>query len=157
MATVTRRIFNSNPQRNAEQTWIAIVDLLTKGKQGERRDELLSVSGIVASIITDQYPKDYPIITTCNGPRTRIYCLYDDKAIEGDEANEDVLGYDPLQGEWKISFPCGAEDLGWVQKALLKHSKRIVARELTSNVDDETQLSNATKSLTLNQNGFLGI
>src|SRR3546814_224340 len=82
MTTVARRTFSSTPQRDAHQTWTAIVDLLTQGNTGAARSDLLAVSGVAASVIADQAPKDAPIVVTCDGPRTRIYCLYDDDALE---------------------------------------------------------------------------
>jgi hypothetical protein len=97
MTTVAKRTFRSNPQRDALETWIAIVDSLTQGRSGDSRTELLAIGGVAASIIAEQAPKDAAIVVTCDGPRTRIYCLYDDEAIEGSDANEDVLGFDPLR------------------------------------------------------------
>ena len=49
MSTVASRTFASTPKRDAAQTWIAIVDLLTQGRNGPARNELLSVSGVAAS------------------------------------------------------------------------------------------------------------
>ena len=73
MSTVASRTFKSTPERDAAQTWAAIVDLLTQGKPSEARTELLAASGIAASTIADQAPKDAAITVTCDGPRTRIY------------------------------------------------------------------------------------
>lgn len=86
MSTVASRTFASTPKRDAAQTWAAIVDLLTQGRSGAARNELLAVSGVVASIIADQAAKEAPIVVTCDGPRTRIYCLYDDDAVESSDA-----------------------------------------------------------------------
>jgi hypothetical protein len=129
VSTVAGRTFASTPKRDAAQTWAAIVDLLTQGRSGAARNELLAVSGVAASIIADQAPKDAPIVVACDGPRTRIYCLYNDDAVEGSDAYEDPLGFDPLAGDWHISLPCLKDDLSWVQSALKKHSSRITARE----------------------------
>src|SRR3546814_5002009 len=65
MTTVARRTFSSTPQRDAHQTWTAIVDLLTQGNTGAARSDLLAVSGVAASVIADQAPKDAPIVVTC--------------------------------------------------------------------------------------------
>lgn len=156
MTTVASRTFNCTPQRDASATWTAIVDLLTHSKSGPKRDELLSVAGIVASILTDHAPKDSAITVTCDGPRTRIYCLYDEDAIFGDGANEDTLGYDPLNGDWLISLPCLADDLAWVQGALKKYSERITARDLADVVPAEkTETPAAMQGLVLDVKGFL--
>jgi hexokinase len=136
---------------------MAIVDLLTQGKTGSARAELLAIAGIAASVIADQAPKDAAIIVTCDGPRTRIYCIFDDDAVEGSDANEDALGFDPLKGDWLVSLPCLADDLAWVQSALKKHSARITARDLDE-AQTSTDEASTTKSQTLvfDSKGFLG-
>jgi len=155
VTTVARRTLCSTPQRDAAQTWELIVSLLTQGKAGEARTELLAVSGVAASVIADQAPKDAPIVVSCSGPQTRLYCLYDDDAIEGSDANEDALNYDPLNGNWSVSLPCLADDLSWVQGALKKHSTRIVARDLSERASDQSEKA-AASALVLDPKGFLG-
>lgn len=157
MSTVASRTFKSTPERDAARTWTAIVDLLTQGNTGAARAELLAVAGIAASVIADQAPKEAAIIVTCDGPRTRIYCLFDDDAVEGSDANEDALGFDPLKGDWRVSLPCLADDLAWVQSALKKQSTRITARYLDE-AQTGTDEASTTKSQTLvfDSKGFLG-
>jgi hypothetical protein len=157
MTTVARRTFSSTPQRDAHQTWISIVDLLMQGKTNAARRELVAVAGVAASVIADQAPKDAPIVVTCDGPRTRIYCTYDDDAIDGSDTNEDPLGFDPLNGDWRLSLPCQAEDLDWVEGALKKHSSRITARDLNAAVSTDNSASAAKEqALVLDLKGFLG-
>jgi hypothetical protein len=157
VSTVASRTFASTPKRDAAQTWAAIVDLLTQGRSGAARNELLAVSAVAASIIADQAPKDAPIVVTCDGPRTRIYCMYDDDAIEGSDANEDPLGFDPLASDWRVSLPCLQEDLSWVQNALKKHSARITAREPDAEVvKAEDAASSQAHALVFHAKGFLG-
>ena len=157
MSTVASRTVASTPKRGAAETWGVIVDLLTQGRSGPARNELLTVSGVAASIIADQAPKDAPIVITCDGPRTRIYCLYDDDAIEGSDANEDPLGFDPLAGDWQVSLPCLKDDLSWVQGALKKHSVRITAREPDAEVvKAEDAASLQAQALVFYPKGFLG-
>lgn len=96
MTTVTRRTFRSSPHRDALATWAAISDLLSRTNTGAQQ-ELGSVAGIASSIIADKACENSPILVSCEGPQTRIYCLYDDDAIDGSDANEDVLGFDPLK------------------------------------------------------------
>lgn len=156
MSTVASRTLRSTPHRNADATWSAVVALLTQGRVGEARTELLAVSGIAASVIADQAPKHAAIVVTCEGPRTRIYCLYDDDAIDGSGANEAPLGFDPLKGDWALSFPCTKDDLAWVRAALKTHSKRITARDLEEAVVTGTEKSAETAALVLDPKGFLG-
>ncbi|WP_119304438.1 hypothetical protein [Dongia deserti] len=156
MTIVASRIFRSSPHRDAAETWGAIVDLLTSGKSGSARTELLSVSGVASSIIADQASRDAPIVVICDGPRTRIYCLYDEDAVDGSGASEDALGYDPLKGDWGVSLPCSKDDLAWVQSALKKHSSRITARDLDDGIATEAKTQNAAQPLVLDVEGFLG-
>ena len=157
MVTVAKRTFRSTPERSALATWAAIVDLLTQGRTGEAREELLAVAGVAASIIADHAPSDAAIVVTCDGPRTRIYCLFDDDAIDGSGANEDPLGFDPLNGDWRVSLPCAAEDLTWVQGALEQRGDRITARDLEARVASEQSATGARgKPLVLDPRGFLG-
>jgi hypothetical protein len=128
MATVARRTLRSSPHLDALKTWGEIVNLLTR-TNSDPRNELESVGGIAGSIIGDKACESSPIIVGCDGPQTRIYCLYDDDAIDGSDANEDVLGFDPLKGDWTISLPCKTDDLEWVQSALKQKSSRITARD----------------------------
>jgi hypothetical protein len=157
MSTVVRRTFKSTPARPASTTWRQIVELLTQGRDSTARKELLAVEGVAASIITDKAPQHAAVVVTCDGPRTRIYCIYDDAAIEGDDANEDALGYDPLKGDWAVSLPCEAEDLAWVQNALKQHSSRITARDKVE-ASSTTQKSEASAAaaLEIDLKGFLG-
>lgn len=155
--TVARRDFRSVPHRDAAATWAAIVDLLTAGgSDAEKRKELLSVSGVASSAIADQGPRDSPIVVTCDGPRTRIYCSYDDDAMDDSSSNEATLGFDALNGDWQVSLPVAEEDLAWVQAALKKHSNRIVARDKDTGIEVE-QKSQATASgaLVLDVEGFM--
>lgn len=156
MTTVASRTFRSIPHRDAMETWNAIVDLLTSGKDTDAVRDLRAVTGIASSLITDQSPKTAPIIVTCDGPRTRIYCLYDEDALDESDANEASLGYDPIEGDWRISLPCHKDELGWVQSALKKHGTRITARDLESGIEvDESRSATKAASLTLNLEGFL--
>jgi hypothetical protein len=155
MSTVVRRTFKATPARDASQTWAEMVSMLTRVNSGARQ-ELESVAGIASSLIADQSPKNAAITVTCDGTRTRIYCLYDDDAIDGSGANEEQLAYDPLAGGWKVSFPCQGEDLSWVQGALAQKSDRITARDLAADVEKSEPRSAQSAGLTLDLEGFLG-
>jgi len=156
MGTVVSRIFRGSPHRDSAQTWITIVDMLTRGNNGSNRTELLSVAGIAASVITERGPKGSAIIVTCDGPRTRIYCLYDEDAIDGAAANEDALGFDPLNGDWRLSLPCPKADLPWVRSALKKHSLRITARDVDAGSEIHESAPSKAEALVLDTKGFLG-
>lgn len=158
MSTVARRCLNSTPARDANATWLAIVELLTQGRNGPDRDELIAAKGVAASIIADKSPQGAPIIVTCDGPRTRIYCLYDDDAVEGTDANEDALGFNPLAGNWAVSLPCPTEDLDWVRGALKAAGGRVTARDGSDglSVAESGGADAGPGTLVLDREGFLG-
>ena len=154
--TVARRDFRSVPHRDAAATWAAIVDLLTAGgNDAAKRKELTSVSGVACSAIADQGPRDSPIVVTCDGPRTRIYCYYDDDAMDDSSSNESKLGFDALKGDWQVSLPVAEEDLAWVQSALKKHSNRIVARNKDTGIEVDQKTQAAGSVLVLDVEGFM--
>lgn len=154
MTTVVRRDFRSVPSRDAMATWNAIVALLTQGQGGDREKELLSVAGIASSLIADQAAKDAPIVVTCDGPRTRIYCLYDDDSLDDSGSGEAKLGYEPLKGDWQVSLPCPQEDLDWVSQALGRLTKRIVARDLAEGISADSKTASAVAAPVLNLESF---
>jgi hypothetical protein len=157
VTTITRRTFRSSPHRAAADTWKAIIELLTQGRSGNARSELVAVAGIATSIIADRVTEEAAIVATCDGPRTRIYCLYDDNAIDGADADEGALGFDPLKGDWRLSLPCHADDLAWVQAALQKHSVRITARDAAATIAiDKSDTNSAPQTLTLDPKRFFG-
>ena len=156
-ATVVKRVVRGPPHRDSVETWDFIVQLLTQGKTSAKRDELLAVAGVASSILTEMAPKDAAIVVECKGPRTRIYCLYDEDAIDGSDAKEDALGFDPLEGEWFISLPCPKDDLAWVERALKAKSTRITARDMTSKLGSESDENSkkATADFSFDANEFL--
>lgn len=154
MSTCSRR-FISSPARDAGATWTAIVDMLAP-EAGEKRTELLSVAGTATSIIADAAPESAPIVVTGNGPRTRIYCLYDDDAIDGSDANEAALGFDPLSGDWAISLPCLPDDLDWVSASLKTKTSRITVRAVSTGIAIEESADASSSDLVFDKSGFLG-
>jgi len=154
--TTVARTVRSSPYRDTVQTWEVIVNLLTKGGSSTVRAELLSVAGIAAAVLAEQSAKDAAIVATGEGPRTRIYCVYDDDALDESEAKEDPLGFDALVGDWAVSLPCPKDDLAWVQAALREKSSRITARELSESLGtSKASNSAATEGLVLKSEVFL--
>jgi hypothetical protein len=127
------------------------VSLLTRGQTSDKSRELNAVVGVASSVIVDHAAADAPIVVTCSGPRTRIYCLYDDDALDESSANESSLSFDPLEGDWRVSLPCLADDLAWVQRALKERSSRITARDAAEGIA-VTEGANAAASTPLQVN-----
>ena len=153
--TTVRRTFASTPRRDAEETWSAIVDLLTRGAASPARVELLAVAGVAASVIADQAPREAPIVVSCKGPQTRVYCVYDDDALDGSEAREDALGYDPLSGDWTVSLPCGSDDLHWVRRALARNGTRVTARDAADGAAATRAEASDDAPMVIDPKGFL--
>jgi hypothetical protein len=135
MSVIARR-FASIPERTAMATWKAISALLASDSTSDPARELASVAGIASSLITRE-AMTAPLVVYGSGPRVRIYCLYNEDAIEGDDGNEAPLSFDATAGDWKISLPCPADDLQWAQNSLKAKSTRISARDMTAPVEDE--------------------
>ena len=90
------------------------------------------------------------------GPRVRIYCVFDDDAITGDDVSEDPLLKSPTDGDWKMSIPCLPEDVTWSTSRLASASTRITARAVDEDVDDEEATSKTdAPQLTVNVAEFL--
>jgi len=156
MSTAVARTLNSVPIRTASVTWRAFVDLIAPAN-GDPRNELLSVEGVACSLVTDQAMK-VPIVVTGKGPRVRVYCAYDDDALEGDSANEQPLATIPTEGDWAVSLPCDKADLDWVSKALKAKSSRITARDKTLGIrlsESDSEESERKTAATFDLEGFL--
>jgi hypothetical protein len=124
--TRVRRTFVATPARSASATWNAIVDVVAP-EGVAARSELLTVAGVAASLIAADAWERTAAVVFGVGPQLRIYCLYGEDAIVGDDANEDGLSWSPTEGDWSMELPCPLEDLEWVQSALADLSDRIRA------------------------------
>jgi len=114
------------------------------------------VEGVAASIISDKAPQDSAIVVSCDGPQTRVYCLYDEAALDESDAKEDALGYEPLKGNWAVSLPCTEADLAWVQRSLKAKSSRITARDMSTKLREAEDTTSSAKPLTIDLKAFLG-
>ncbi len=157
MASTYTRTVRCTPYRSASDAWRTIITLMAKSN-ATATTELESVLGIAASIIVDEAPRDAPIIVTCDGPRTRFYCSYDEDALDDADGGENALSYDPLAGDWAVSLPCLTEELAWVQPALKNLSTRITARDVATGLELAASASTpaqAAKALTLDVGALL--
>lgn len=135
MTVIARRI-RATPYRSASKAWSVIVDLLAPAGENAARRELEAIAGIAAELIADE-TMTAPIVVTGSGPRVRLYCLYDDDAISGEDANENRLAFDATSGDWHVLLPCPSADLTWVRTALAAHSQRTSVRDMFEAVGSE--------------------
>ena len=142
--TVVARTLVSRPERSATDTWEQIVALIAPDVGSAARSELGAVAGAVCSCIADQALADDPLVVYGVGPRLRVYALYGDDAVEGERANDSALSWVPTAGDWRMSIPCLADDLAWLQSKLAKVSRRVTARALgTAVAGDEDEREGA--------------
>jgi hypothetical protein len=134
MSIISRK-FAASPARTAADTWQTIVNIITEGTDSSKQ-ELLKITGIIASIISDETPANNAITVIGAGPRLRVYCLYGDDAI-GDEANEASLSWKPFESDWEIYFPVEESDLDWVTKLLKEKNSRFKTYKAGEKVSDE--------------------
>ena len=133
--TIVVRRFASSPERTSAETWKAIVKMLAPSDKW--KTELNAITGTVSSIISNRLLKDDPLVVRGSGPLLRVYCLYDDEAVVGEDKKEDGLNWGPISGDWKIFLPCQDDMVATFQKIISKHSTRV---ELYS-VDEGLDLS----------------
>ena len=152
--TIIARHIISEPVRTASETWNIIVDLLVPDPENTARQELLTIAGIACSLIASEAVKDAPIVIYGSGPRIRIYCLYGENAIVGEDANESEIISNPTSGDWAMSLPCPEYDLDWVQTTLKNRSGRITARDMNTSISIEEDNS-SKNSASIDMEAFL--
>jgi hypothetical protein len=139
MSVISRR-FAASPARTAADTWEAIVNVITAESEGAKQD-LNSITGIIASIISDETPSKNAITIIGSGPRLRVYCLYGDDAI-GDEANEASLSWKPFENNWEIYFPVESSDFDWVTMLLKEKNSRFKTYKAGETIDKIEEVEN---------------
>ncbi|MFN7995277.1 MAG: hypothetical protein U0Q18_16840 [Bryobacteraceae bacterium] len=122
--------------------------------EGDGRRELSSVQGVACSLISSEAPSADAIVIWGNGPRVRVYCLFGEDAITGEDKAESALASCPTDGEWSLSLPCPEEDLVWVRDELAALSKRVTARKLGDSVPDEELASAASAEGLVDKGAF---
>lgn len=148
MSVIARRI-RATPERSGSEVWAVITDLIAAADAAARKD-LVAASGVAASTIADEMPKEAPIVVVGCGPRLRIYCLYGEDAISGEGSNETALNWDPTEGDWKMWLPASKEDLDWMKAVLDKLAPRITAYDpQTDEPGNTAQPSRAEFSINL--------
>ena len=118
-----RRDIASIPVRSANETWNAIVALVT-GDGSVDREQLIAASSVVESLIADEQPAIAPIVFKGCGSRVLIYCLYDEDAMEAGLAI-DSLNANPTAGDWQMTAPCEEGDVHWMNNTLKQRAPRM--------------------------------
>ncbi|GAA4469120.1 hypothetical protein [Phytohabitans houttuyneae] len=115
--SVVSRTVPSVPVRTSVETWDAIVESLTAPDQAARTS-LETITNVAAMLIAEEYTRDAPIVVMpASGDRVRIYTAHGTAAIESED--EPPLATWPLADPgWRLSLPCGIDDIDDVRAAL---------------------------------------
>jgi len=140
MSVISRTVI-SNPERTSVETWTKITEIIC-ALNSEVKVEFDKVSNIAASLLSEELTKDYPIIMKGAGSQLRIYCIYGDDAISGEDASEDLLSWDITAKAWKIYLPCSTEQLQWYDNALTELNDKFKVYDTKNGIDKEEYSNN---------------
>jgi hypothetical protein len=117
--TVVSRTVPSIPVRTSAETWNKIITLLTSPEHAARVI-LTAISNTAAMLISEEYTRDSPIVVVpAAGPRVRVYTVHGAAAIDTNDEDEASLAMWPMaEPGWRMSLPCGIDDLNDVRAAL---------------------------------------
>lgn len=158
MSTVLARRVASSPIRTAAQTWAKIVEIIAPDPQSPARRELAKAEGVACASISSEATKNAAIVIWGNGPRVRVYCVFDEDAITQDDVNEDALPKLATEGEWRMSIPCLQDDVKWCSGNLAATTTKISARSLEDEVEDDgdqTVAAKAAPTMAINMQEFM--
>jgi hypothetical protein len=154
VTTVVSRRVASTPARTASDTWRRIIDILAPDAKSAARTELESIAGVACSSIASEALKDDAVVVQGSGPRVRVYCVFGDDAVSGEDVEEGKLAKTPTGGDWTLSLPCKADDLTWSQAALSRLSSRITARCVGDDVPERSAKLQAAAERAINIEEF---
>lgn len=143
MSTVIARRVRAVPYRTAGEFWEFVSELIAPTGSAAR-EELSRVSGPASAAVSSEAVAHAPIIVCGAGPRVRVYGLFGEDALEDDGDDEQDLGACPTEEDWRVSIPCGPEELDVVRKGLEKKSNRVTARAPDEPVDPKVDGSGST-------------
>ena len=144
MSVVARKVI-SCPGRTGSETWAVIANLIATSDQSVL-SEFNAVAGVVASLIVDEYLQKNPLVVVSKGPRLRIYCLYGEDAVTGEDANEDELSWQPTKSDWMVFLPCPEEELEEMKKILKGRSTHFAVYDLAKGYEDSSESKKSESS-----------
>jgi hypothetical protein len=141
MSTVARR-FLASPVRLSSETWKVISALICRNNSSAST-EFEKVAGLASCILNDGVFADNPVVVKNEGPRLRVYCLYGEDAVSGDDKNEDPLTWEPTEKGWHVFLPCAAEEFDETAKSLKGKSTKFSVYDIKKGVPDDEVASNS--------------
>ena len=155
MSTVIVRKIAGSPIRTSSAAWDAICEIVAPGAASHARAILSRATGVASSSIASEVIKDRPIVVFGSGPRIRIYGLFDEDAMSGEDINEGPLPEVPTEGDWRMSIPCLDEDFDWCKREIKACAPHISVRRLDDDVPDEERDSSSNNTVRINMEEFL--
>ncbi len=156
MSLVARK-FNASPARLSSATWKAITEVVCKNDAVATK-EFTSVAGLASSLINDRRFLENPLVVKNEGPRLRVYCLYGEDAVTGEDSNEDELSWQPTTKQWHAFLPCSADELKELTAILrgksVKFSLYDVAKGIPDDADEKVEESSGAQSTSVNWDAF---
>lgn len=132
MSVISRQIL-SVPIRTSVETWNAVVALLT-APDHTARSSLQAISNAAAMLIAEEYTRDAPIIVIpAAGPRVRVYTVHGLAAADITEDETPLASWPLAETGWRLSLPCGVDDIEDVRTALEPYPT-IDVRDVTEGV-----------------------
>ncbi|MDZ7637868.1 MAG: hypothetical protein U5J83_06400 [Bryobacterales bacterium] len=124
---IVRRVV-STPVRSASDTWTAICALLAPDPTSPARRELNRMSGLACAAISSEALQQDPLELQSQGLTVRIYCLHGEDAIMTPGYDLHEFAWCPTEAEWRMSIPCEASDLRWLNRELASLSECAIFR-----------------------------
>lgn len=140
-----RRDIASIPVRSAKETWVSIINLITRDNSAGKA-QLEAAASIMESLITDETPAITPIVIKGCDPRVHIYCYYNEDAMELG-LDIDPLNNNPTAGDWRMTAPCEEEDVAWMNQTLQTRAPRISVHAAGDVPSDSDEPSESAASL----------
>ena len=124
---IVRRVI-STPVRSATDTWTAISALLAPDPTSSARRELNRMSGLACAAISSEAMRHDPLELRSQGLTVRIYCLHGEDAIMTPGYDLHEFAWCPTEAEWRMSIPCEATDLRWLNREVATLSPNTIFR-----------------------------
>lgn len=147
--SVVKRTVVSNPERTSVETWVKITEIIC-GQNAEAKKEFVKVSNVTASLLSEEFMKDNPLVVKGSGAQLRIYSLYGEDAISGEDSNEESLSWDITSKPWMVYLPCSKDELSWYEKTLSGLSDKFKVYDRQEGIDKEEYQSNNFKESEFN-------
>ncbi len=143
------RRFAARPVRTSIEAWAAVRDALCQDNNPAAA-EFDRIQGVAASVISSNLPATHPFVFIGEGPRVRVYMVYNNQALNGGDLDESPLVSNPFESSWTGWVPASPDEIDRVQTHLRRLSDRFVAYDVDHDLP-EPKAARPDRSLTLDR------